>query len=159
MNLRTLAAVSIGAITSGLVGAGAAVAVIDPQPGARVNNPILTRGCVIRFDEKTSSGATKPTRHMNSSHYCVGINREPQVEADGDLVLHMDGGEPIVSIMVSPDESLTKLGIDCGASGGTGQTTIRCYDRTGRFVRADSPQMFGALNNLWIGWTSWETSL
>jgi len=119
-----------------------------------VDNPIATSGCVIRFDEKTRAGNTRPTIHANGTHYCIGAASARADYPSGDLVIDMQTVGPIVSIAVSPDETLVSRGIDCGASGGAGTIRVRCYDRYGK-VKAYSPKMYANTANLWIGWTSW----
>lgn len=118
-----------------------------------VLNPTAHAGCVIRFDEKTRRGATRPTIYANSAHYCVGVKRVYAAYPSGDLVIVQQSAGPVISINVSPDETLTARGIDCGASGGINVT--RCYDEHGR-VKAYSSKMYGALANLWVGWVQWD---
>jgi hypothetical protein len=120
-----------------------------------VDNPIATSGCVIRFDEKTRAGNTRPTIHANSTHFCIGVTSVSAAYPSGDLVIKMNSVGPIVNIALSPDETLVSRGIDCGASGGIGTVTIKCYDRFGR-VKAYSPKMYAKTSNLWFGATSWD---
>lgn len=138
-----------------LCGAGGATAASTLTPSSP-DNELVHRGCVIRFDTKTSAGTTKPHIHANSAHRCVGLRSEPTVDSTGRLVLKTDGGEPIVTMSASPDETFAARGITCGVSGGTGTTRVSCYDRAGKPVRADSPQLFGSTSNLWMSWTSWS---
>jgi hypothetical protein len=120
-----------------------------------VDNPTAQSGCVIRFDEKTRAGNTRPSIHANSTHYCLGVSSVSADYPSGDLVIDMQTVGPIVSIAVSPDETLVSRGIDCGASGGAGTIRVRCYDRYGK-VKAYSPKMYANTANLWLGWSSWD---
>lgn len=137
-----------------LLGVGVATAADYLFP-ASTENPITQSGCVIRFDQKTSSGNTSARIHANSAHYCVGAQGVSTSYTSGDLVIKLHTVGPIVSIAVSPDETLTSRGISCGASGGMGTISIRCYDRYG-LVKAYSRKMYGVYSNLWVGWTSWQ---
>lgn len=114
------------------------------------------RGCVIRFDHKDRHGRTVPRKHINRTHACVGVHRVYADRRTGELVLTGPHGGAIVFITVSPDETLLARGITCGASGGVGVTRLRCYDRQGQQVPADSPRIYGRSANLWIGWVSWQ---
>lgn len=124
-------------------------------PSAEPNGSVSIRGCVIRFDELTPTGATKPRIHANETHRCVGVTRVHADRESGDLFIRSDSHAPIMSISVSPDETLAQRGITCGASGGIGLTRIRCFDRDGNQVAAHSAAIFGPRANLWVGWTSW----
>lgn len=125
-------------------------------------NPTAMRGCVIRFDTLSATGnSVVPRIHDNASHYCVGV---ASVKADwssgsgaGNLVITHTESLPVVSIAISPDETLTERGISCGASGGLGETRIACYDRAGAYVPAHSKaKLYGPYANLWITWTMWD---
>lgn len=137
-------------ITAGAVGAAAQSFFRD----AHWKNKVAIRGCVVRFDERDADGKTVPRIHANEAHYCVGVTHLAIEE--GDLVAYSNTEGPIVSLAVSPDESLAKLGITCGGSGGGHRTAIRCYDREGVKIDADSPQMYGTYNNLWLTWFTWQ---
>lgn len=113
------------------------------------------RGCVIRFDRVDRAGRTAPRKHENGSHRCVGVNRVYADHESGDLVITGPAGGAIVFISISPDETMTEKGISCGASGGIGVTHVRCYDRSGVQVPADSDQLFDPTANLWVGWMMW----
>lgn len=127
---------------------------------AHPDNPTAMRGCVIRFDTLSESGNSQiPRIHANESHQCVGVS---SVYADwsdtstrGDLVLKGIDTNRVVSISVTPDETMVALGIDCGPSGGGYTTRIRCYDRNGVKVPAYSLELYGPNTNLWITWVMW----
>lgn len=147
--------VAVVLLAFALVAAGVAGATAENYlRDAKHDNKIAIRGCVIRFDEKDDAGKTVPRIHANSSHYCVGVDRIG-VE-DGDLVVYSNTVGPIVSLAVSPDESLAEQGITCGGSGGGNRTAIRCYDRDGVKIDADSSRMHGTYNNLWLTWFTWQ---
>lgn len=89
---------------------------------------------------------------------CVGVT---SVAVDwgrtGDLIVRNKGGPgTIVSLTVSPDETLTARGISCGASGGLQLTRIRCHDRYGHHVPAYSLKMYGRYANYWLAWFMWH---
>ncbi|MGH3714446.1 MAG: hypothetical protein ACRDT4_13435 [Micromonosporaceae bacterium] len=123
------------------------------------SNPISMRGCVIRFDTLSSTGnSVVPRIHANSTHMCVGVTKVAvNWSGDNELVITNDTApQAVVSVSVSPDETLTRKGISCGASGGTSVTRIYCYDRAGTFVPASSLKMYSSLSNLWVSWTMWH---
>lgn len=114
----------------------------DHDPAA----PPTVTGCVIRFY------STGPAIHENSAHQCTGANAVA-VNPAGDLLITSDWHGPVVSIAVSPDESLTRRGILAGASDGLGQTVIKFYDAdTGQAVRADASALACQWCNLWVTW-------
>lgn len=151
---KVIATLAIGATIGAGVTIGAAHAVDYLHP-ASVDNPIAQSGCVIRFDEKTSTGNTRPSIHANSTHYCVGVQRVRASYPSGDLIIDLRTVGPIINIAVSPDETLTARGINCGPRGGMGTIAILCYDRYGHKIKAYSNKMYGTHSNLWVGWTSW----
>lgn len=151
------------ALVASVVGAaafagGTAMADSFTQPSSP-DNPLVQRGCVIRFDTKDSAGRTKPRIHANTGHYCVGVNGDPTVDDKGRLVIPTDAqgqDQAAVSMAINSDETLTAKGISCGGSGGIGKTVISCYDRAGKQVRADSSTMYDRGSNLWLSWTTWQ---
>lgn len=154
MRWTTLAVAVLAVAVGVLVGAQAhASGYLFP---ADPDNPLVIRGCVIRFDERASNGDTRPTIHANGSHFCVGVDRVYSDYSTGDLrIVHdSDPHRAIVSIAVSPDETLVARGIDCGASGGVRWTKVRCYDEDG-LVKPWSGKMRGEFANLWVTWVSW----
>ncbi|MFX4272048.1 hypothetical protein ACQBAR_15540 [Propionibacteriaceae bacterium Y1685] len=141
---------ALALLASGMIGAAAENYMRD----ANSDNKVAIRGCVVRFDERDAAGKTVPRIYANNAHYCVGVTSVSVV--DGDLQVLSNNHEPVMSLVVSSDETLTRYGISCGASGGLASTVIRCYDRTGAKVNADSPRMYGAGSNLWLTWFSWQ---
>jgi hypothetical protein len=62
-------------------------------------------------------------------------------------------GTKVVYIGVEEDETLSRRDILGGPSGGLGETNVRFRNvRTGVNVRADDPQIQGALSNIWVLW-------
>lgn len=143
---------ALALILAGAVGA-AAENYLRP---AKHDNKIAIRGCVVRFDQKTPAGFTQPRIHANSAHICVGVTEVYADRTTGELVVKDNTQGPIVSLSVSPDESMTAKGISCGASGGTATTRIRCYGRDGHRIAAHSSEMYGPYNNLWLTWFTWQ---
>ncbi|TDE02814.1 hypothetical protein [Jiangella asiatica] len=131
---------------------------------ADVDNPIASRGCVIRFDTLSRSGASVvPRIHANETHACVGVTSLSvdwsSGSSRGDLILNNTGGPgAVVSVTVEEDESLAARDIQCGPSGGGTTTRIRCY-RDGVKIPAYSLEMYGKNVNLWVGWDMWMGEL
>lgn len=119
-----------------------------------VSNPTVQSGCVIRFDQRTAGGQTRPRLYANASHFCVGVVKVYAEYPSGALVIDQQATQPVINISVSPDETLVARGISCGASGGFNVTKVYCRDYSGP-VKAYSSKMYGSSSNLWIGWTSW----
>lgn len=149
------AAIVAQSVREGATAPPAAAATHSTPSTTTPSAQITIRGCVIRFDRRTASGATEPRIHANETHRCVGVTRVDADRNTGELVIKSDIHEPIITISVSPDETLVQRGISCGASGGLGVTRISCYDRDGKQVAADSRAIYGPSANLWVGWTSW----
>lgn len=124
---------------------------------AKVDNPILLRGCVIRFDKLSSTGkSVQPRILANSGHICVGVQ---SVTIDwggsGDLLLRdSPSNEPVIVAFAEEDETLTARGIQCGPSGGAVQVRIACYKGTTR-IPGYSKQLYGRYANLWVGVQNW----
>ncbi|MGH3647618.1 MAG: hypothetical protein ACRDTM_10660 [Micromonosporaceae bacterium] len=147
-----------GTVVLGL-GFGGGVAFADNyMRPADPDNPIAVRGCVIRFDTLSDSGASVvPRIHANSAHMCVGVTSVRADWNDGALVLNDSNSKgSIVSMSVSPDETLTRKGIRCGGSGGGKVSRVYCYDQSGNFVPAHSKKLYGSLSNLWVTWHMWH---
>lgn len=157
--LRALLPVLV--IVGALVGATTAAAGISGYlHKADPDNPTAIRGCVIRFDQLSDSRkSVVPRIHANDSHACVGVT---SVAVDwsagssyGDLVINNSGGSNnVITTFAEEDETLAKMDIQCGPSGGGTTTRIRCY-RDGVKIPAQSLAMYGPNVNLWVGWTMW----
>lgn len=156
---RTLAVI-VTALALLIGAAVGATSVTYFQPAsASSTDRLVHKGCVIRFDEKSSTGrSVVPRIHANSTHMAVGctdVRADWSRASSGDLVITNDGPSTIMDIQVTEDETLTRLGISCGPSGGGVVTRIRCYDRVGKFVPAHSLRLYHPYANLWVHWTSW----
>lgn len=149
MRLSQLLTVTAVALAAGALGATGTELL---RPSA--DDPVLA-GCVIRFDERSADGLTVPRVHVNEGHACVGVDAVRVDAANGDLLIDNVVPSPIVSVLVSPDETLVGRGIDCGGSGGGGLTRIACHDDGGR-VRLDSADVYGPASNLWVFWMALE---
>ena len=117
-----------------------------PRTGSP-DNRLVIRGCAVRLEDNG------PYLLANSAHFCTGLTKVRYT--DGWLEVISDSKLPVVSIAVSPDESLVARGILAGASGGGVRTRIRFYStRTQRVVRADSPALHCPTCNVWVTITS-----
>lgn len=150
------AAMALAAVGVFVAGGAVGAAADNYLRDASYKNKIAVRGCVVRFDERDPGGVTQPRIHANPSHYCVGVTGVAVNPDNGDLEVRSNTRGPIVSLSVSPDETLAARGISCGGSGGGGITRIRCFDRDGAKVRADGPEIYGTYSNLWLTWFTWQ---
>jgi len=145
---------AVAFLAGGMLGPLAVQAVTAPE---NVNNPIAMRGCVIRFDTLSPTGkSVVPRIYENTAHACVGVTSVSVDWSNGDLVVRGNGSNTVVSVVVSPDETLTAKGISAGASGGGNCTRVRFYDRDGHRVPAYSLDLYSPAANLWMMWAMWE---
>jgi hypothetical protein len=149
--MRTLITV-FGIVLLTLIGATAATGSAYVQT-VSADNPIVDRGCVIRFD-RTLNGYTAPRIHANSTHTCVGIKRVYAEKPSGDLVIEGESAGAIVTINVTMDETFAQRDIQCGPSGGIPVVRVRCY-KDGVKVKAYSRAIRHPYANLWFGTRSW----
>ncbi|MEV7397705.1 hypothetical protein [Aeromicrobium sp. NPDC092404] len=139
---RSLLAVgaAVGAIT--VVGATVAVSEVIVSPAHDVQDQLIHRGGVVRLGKVVSL-------HTNPSHASVGLTATELVRGCYLRVLFDTApGEQIVSIEVDEDETLSKLGIVAGASGGNGYANVYLY-RNGRPVCANNVTLPPSAN-LWF---------
>lgn len=125
---------------------------------ASASNPIVSRGCVIRYDTLNAAGtAVVPRIYEDAGHICVGVT-SVSLEANGDLRIENVGGPwKIVTTQVVLDESLAALRLTCGVSGGGLVSIVRCYWPNGVRVHHDDLAMYGPGRNLWffaLNWTA-----
>lgn len=124
---------------------GATIA--TPASGGTPPTPTV-QGCVITFSTLNGSGTLAvPAALDDAAHDCIGIT-SVTVDAAGWLVLGHESSI-VVTAIVDEDETLADRSIECGASAGTTQTWVACY-QAGDFVRADSLEMYGPYANLWF---------
>jgi hypothetical protein len=151
-----VAALGLAALIVIAGGGTAAARLTDYMFDEDTSNPTAARGCVVRFDTLTPSGASvAPRIHANESHTCVGVSSVSLDWSNGDLIINNTGGSNnVVSVFAEEDETLAQRDIQCGPSGGGTTTRIRCY-RDGVKIPAYSLEMYGPNVNLWVGWTMW----
>lgn len=88
--------------------------------------------------------------HDNTSHASVGI-RALTMTSRCDLVIWMDDDlatEHVVSIDIDEDETLSRLQVVAGGSGGAGKVTVP-FHRLGKHLCANS-RTFGRNANIWV---------
>lgn len=104
-------------------------------------------GCVVRWD---SSG--QPYVLENSSHANTAGCYDLAIEPDGDFVVSHIGGD-VSTIICEPDESLIRMNLECGGSGGGVKTTFRFQDvYNNQSVRGDDSRLRCTYCNVWLGW-------
>lgn len=136
---------------------GSTLGLVDLHP-ADVDNPIVDRGCVIRFDTLNAGGtAVVPRIYEDTYHICVGVT-SVSLEANGDLRIENTGGpSKVVTVWATPDETLAATFRACGVSGGGTVSIVRCYLATGVRVNFGSiAHVYGAGSNIWFGATNWD---
>lgn len=113
---------------------------------------ILT--AIVRVDQCDSAGKAKPYILRNSSHDPAGLEVDATpFDASGNIRLRADQNRPVLSTMVSPDESLTRIGVDAGISGGGTLSLVvltRFTSNGPQALRADDPWLCGSGRNFWI---------
>ena len=85
--------------------------------------------------------------HTNDTHAAVNIEGM-SIDADGDLVVRVSGARKIVACIAEEDETISRLGIQVGCSGGQ-PTAILQFWKDGDKVRADS-SILGSNSNIWF---------
>jgi len=119
-------------------------------------NPIIERGCVVRFDTLNGAGTKVVPRVLDDYfHHCVGVT-SIYVDTAGNLAINNTGGtNEIVFVVAEEDETLVDRNITCGPSGGGTITVVACY-QNGNRIRVDSLAIYGAGSNLWMYWAMWD---
>jgi hypothetical protein len=110
----------------------------------------------IRFDRKPGGKECNggrlaiPYIHHDHIHYATGIERV-YVDRAGWLVVEASGNRVVSYVGMVADETMARLGVTAGASGGGRVTKVALY-RNGRFLRADSPTLcVNGLNGWYLG--------
>jgi hypothetical protein len=103
---------------------------------------IVIRGGVIRLGSSIYV-------EQNSAHGAVGIIAYRLVNnCDLQIDLDRQADERIVAAIAEEDETLSRLGVTAGVSGGVDQANIYLY-KAGTKVCANN-SMFGTTGNLWV---------
>jgi hypothetical protein len=136
--LTVVALALAGVITLGAV-AYSSVVFTSAHDG---QEQIIDRGGVIRLGKTV-------TLLTNSTHASVGLTRTTLINKCY-LRVYFDtaAGEKVLSVTVDEDESVSKLDVQAGASGGNGFANIYLY-RKGKPICANNTS-FGNYSNLWI---------
>lgn len=109
---------------------------------------LLIGGGVVRID---------PTEgvylHTNETHHSVGIE-SVYINSGGDLEIKRYSGSKVVSTSVTPDETIARLGITFGLSGGGTRSVLHAYNRQGQRLNLNNPEHFAQVAsptaNLWV---------
>lgn len=110
-----------------------------------VQDRIVVRGGVIRIGPSIYV-------HDNDTHASVGIERLAWAPNHCDLVIYTDAvdqTDEIVAAIAEEDESISRLGIQAGISGGGAKATVFLYRYNGEHVCANDKR-FGTVSNLWV---------
>lgn len=131
-------AIAITTLSAGFL-FGVSSGLIETEPGMT-----RTTGCAVRLVD------AGPYLHANSQHICDGVSSVSVLD-NGDLKFTGLDNAPIVSMTCEEDETLTRAGISCGMSGGSGTAIARLYSsKTGGPIRADHPVVTSPSANLWL---------
>ncbi|MCR4511904.1 hypothetical protein [Aeromicrobium sp. 50.2.37] len=87
--------------------------------------------------------------HANGTHAVPGV-KSVKRRANCDIDVHVDSrkGDKVVSVLVDEDETVSRLGITAGASGGLNKISIQMW-RNGKRI-CPNDKRFGAYGNLWL---------
>jgi hypothetical protein len=112
-------------------------------PASDVQDRIVTRGGVIRIGPSIYL-------HDNSTHASVGIRK--LTTENCNLVIWTDVAdetvEQVISANAEEDETMSRLQVQAGISGGGKKATVYLYRNGTRMCANDS--RFGSVSNLWI---------
>ncbi|TXL63238.1 hypothetical protein [Aeromicrobium terrae] len=142
--VRASLLVMAAAIPAAFLVPSVAHALTAPEPGA-TGDQLIVRGGPIRLGPKIHT-------LTNGTHATPGI---VNIKVDGcHLVVNTDfaTGERIIAAVADEDESLSKMGIEAGVSGGGKVANIYMY-RNGKQVCPKS-SVFGSTANIWLQLTS-----
>lgn len=125
-------------------GVGAATTLLSTHD-AGVQDRITVRGGVIRLGSSIYV-------HDNATHASVGIKSLSWAPNRCDLVINtdaVDATDEIIAAIAEEDESISRLGIQAGISGGGAKATVFLYRYNGEHVCANDKR-FGTVSNLWV---------
>ena len=118
-----------------------AYAIAQDQPAIQ-NGQTIVRGGVIRLGDAVYA-------LDNSTHAVVGITAVTLVNnCSLRLTTDWQSGERIMSAIVDEDETVSRLGVQAGISGGGQYANIYLY-KDGHQICANDP-IFGTVGNLWV---------
>jgi len=143
-------------------GVGAATSYLATHD-AGVQDRITIRGGVIRFGPYSASNAacmaatirlagTCVYVHDNGTHASVGIRSLSWAANRCDVVVNTDAvdqTDEIVAAIADEDETISRLGIQVGVSGGGAKATLFAYRYNGEHVCANASR-FGTVSNAWL---------
>lgn len=129
------------ALALALILAGTAGYALDSTPAAQAQSRLITRTAIIRLGSTVSL-------YTNTTHGSVGITSVDVVNCR--VVMHFDlgQGEKILTAIAEEDETVSRLGIQAGITGGSSTAEIRMY-KDGREVCATDGR-FSSSANLWV---------
>lgn len=115
---------------------------VTSEPTDQANDNLILRGAVVRL-------GTSVYVHQNSAHGAIGVTGIRLVNnCDLQLDLETQPGEKVVAAIAEEDETISRLDVQAGISGGTGLINVYLY-KNGTKICANNA-MFGTLSNLWI---------
>ena len=136
------AAINLALLIAAVNGVGASTVL---TPAHDVQDRITIRGAVIRL-------GTSVYVHDNSTHASVGVRSLSWAPNHCDLVINtdaVDATDEIIAAIAEEDESISRLGIQAGISGGGAKATVFLYRYNGEHVCANDKR-FGTVSNLWV---------
>jgi len=135
---------NVALVLAAVNGVGAATTLLSTHESG-VQDRITVRGGVIRIGPRIYV-------HDNPTHASVGIERLGWASNHCDIIVYtdaVDATDEIVAAIAEEDESISKLGIQAGVSGGGAQARIFLYTYNGTHVCANDKR-FGTVSNVWL---------
>ena len=129
-----------------------AASVYVPTGPAQLSDKVAISYCVIRVDSSKLSGFGGPSVDIrfNDAHSCIGVT-DVERTTEGNLRITHDAGGAIGACIAKEDETLVRLNIQTGCSGGAGITSVVFY-RAGKHVRIQD--INSDLANVWMLWVA-----
>ena len=113
----------------------------------QAKDKVQINGCVVRL---APDGVYL---HENSSHIAVGIEEIYVDNTRGTLVIRRESSNPVVSVSTDVDESLARIGVTVGLSGG-GKTSHIYFYKDGKqkwlSKASDYAEICGEYHNVWF---------